>query len=180
MNTSELEKLRYPIGHFQCPVTILPAHIAEWTTILEELPEKLKNLVLPLTAAQLDTPYREGGWSIQQLTHHIADSHHNSYTRFKWALTEKSPIIKVYNEKEWVLMADCNKAPIALSLNYLTALHAKLVYLIKGLSSEDLKKSYVHPEDNSVVTVAENIGKYAWHSQHHFAHIKNALIKNGW
>jgi len=175
-----MEKLKYPIGRFECPREIAPAQIKEWINVLETLPQRLETLVKNLTAQQLETPYRPDGWTVRQVVHHIADSHHNSYTRFKWALTEDKPLIKVYQEKEWSSLFDARTAPIQLSLNYLRALHAKLVYLLNGLSEDDLAKYYVHPEGNVIVTVAENIGKYAWHSNHHFAHIENLLIREGW
>ncbi|MFS4494515.1 YfiT family bacillithiol transferase [Maribacter sp. 2308TA10-17] len=175
-----MENLRYPIGHYQCPEKISAEHIQEWIMILETLPERLENLVKNLTAEQLETPYRPEGWTIRQVVHHIADSHHNSYTRFKWTLTEESPVIKAYEEKEWSNLFDARTAPIQLSLNYIKALHAKLVYLLKGLSSSDLMKYYVHPDGNVKVSLAENIGKYAWHSNHHYAHIEGLLKREGW
>lgn len=175
-----LEKLQYPIGHFDCPETISSTQINDWIQVLETLPARLQTLVKNLTDEQLETPYRPGGWTIRQVVHHIADSHHNSYIRFKWALTEDSPLIKVYDEKAWSSLFDAQTAPIELSLNYITALHAKLVYLLKGLSADDLNKHYVHPEGNVAVSVAENIGKYAWHSNHHFAHVENVLQRKGW
>ncbi|TMM53211.1 putative metal-dependent hydrolase [Maribacter algarum] len=175
-----MEKLRYPIGQFECPKEITRSHIDDWIAVLETLPERLEALVKNLSAEQLETPYRPEGWTIRQVVHHVADSHHNSYTRFKWALTEDKPLIKAYEEKEWSKLFDARTAPIQLSLNYITALHAKLVYLLKGLSEEDLKKYYLHPEGNTIVTVAENIGKYAWHSNHHYAHIEGAVQREAW
>lgn len=175
-----LEKLKYPIGQFECPTKISKKDIITWIEVLEKFPEKLKTLVQDFSKEQLETPYRNGGWSVQQVIHHLADSHHHSYTRFKWALTENSPLIKIYNEKDWSNMVDANSAPIELSLHYLTALHAKLVYLLKRLSPEDFQKSYIHPDGNVNVSVAENIGKYAWHSNHHFAHIQNLTERMDW
>lgn len=176
----ELEKLKYPIGQFQCPANISQDDISAWITVLDELPEKLSDLVINFSKEQLETPYRDGGWTVRQVIHHIADSHHHSYTRFKWTLTENSPLIKAYEEKDWSELIDGKNAPIELSLNYIKALHAKLVYMLKQLSSEDFEKSYIHPDGNVNVTVAENLGKYAWHSNHHFAHIENLAIRKGW
>ncbi|MEP3211362.1 MAG: YfiT family bacillithiol transferase [Maribacter sp.] len=177
---NSLEKLRYPIGHFECPKEISTAQINDWIHVLEALPLRLQTLVKNLSAEQLETPYRPDGWTIRQVVHHIADSHHNSYTRFKWALTEDQPLIKAYEEKEWSNLFDARTAPIQLSLDYISALHAKLVYLLKGLSEDHLKRPYLHPDGNVVVTVAENIGKYAWHGNHHYAHIEGVLNRKGW
>jgi len=176
----ELEKLKYPIGHFECPKDISKDDIEIWIKVLETLPERLSNLVNNFSENQLNTPYRKDGWTVRQVIHHMADSHHHSYTRFKWALTENRPLIKVYEEKKWSELIDARTAPISLSLSYLTALHAKLVYLLTRLSAEDLKVSYIHPDGNVNVSVAENIGKYAWHSNHHFAHIENLALRQNW
>tara|TARA_R110002051_G_scaffold56554_4_gene105266 strand:+ start:850 stop:1386 length:537 start_codon:yes stop_codon:yes gene_type:complete len=175
-----LEKLKYPIGHFECPTEISKEKINEWILVLDELPKKLSNLVSNYSQEQLNTPYREGGWTVRQVIHHLADSHHHSYTRFKWALTEDKPLIKAYYEKEWSNLFDATSAPIELSLSYLSALHAKLVFLLKGLSNDDYSKFYIHPDGNVSVSVAENLGKYAWHSNHHYVHIKNLASRNKW
>ncbi|MCP4975778.1 MAG: putative metal-dependent hydrolase [Maribacter sp.] len=180
MENTEIKKLQYPIGHFVYPNNVSQRTIEEWIGILEELPEELDNSVKNLTNEQLETPYRPGGWTVRQLVHHIADSHHHSYTRFKWALTENEPLIKAYEEKDWSNLFDAKIAPIQLSVSYLKALHAKLVYLLKGLSEEELNKYYIHPDGNVKVTVKENIGKYAWHSQHHCAHITGLRNRKGW
>ena len=177
---NSIEQLQYPIGKFTCPKEITQNHISEWIATLETLPKRLESMVEHLSAEQLETPYRPEGWTVRQLIHHIADSHHHSYTRFKWALTEDQPLIKAYEEKDWSSLFDARTAPIQLSLDYLKALHAKIVYLLKGLSEDKLKIYYVHPEGNVNVTVAENIGKYAWHSNHHFAHIEGLLKREGW
>ncbi|MBT8294345.1 MAG: bacillithiol transferase BstA [Eudoraea sp.] len=180
MENIEIEELRYPIGKFEVPSSISEDQIEEWIGILEHFPNKLELLVKELSTTQLETRYRPGGWTVRQLIHHVADSHHHSYIRFKWALTEENPIIKPYFEKEWAELFDTRTAPIELSLNHLSAVHAKLVYLLKGLSSVDLKRSFVHPESNESTTLEENIGRYVWHGNHHYAHIKNLLQREGW
>ncbi len=147
MENSALETLRYPIGKFQRPEIITPEQIQDWIKQLEELPGRIQTLCSKLTEEQLGTPYRPEGWTVRQLVHHIADSHHNSYIRFKWALTEESPVIKPYFEKEWANLFDSRSAPIQLSLDHLKAVHAKLVYLLKGLSPIDLKRTFLHPDD---------------------------------
>ncbi len=180
MENTELESLRYPIGKFKLPEDITQGHLNSCIAELEKFPEKLENLVKDLNEEQLGTPYRPGGWTVRQVIHHIADSHHHSYTRFKWALTENKAVIKAYEEKDWSNLFDTRTAPIALSLNYLKALHAKMVYLLKGLSEDEMQNAYTHPDDMAEVTVKENICKYVWHGNHHYAHIENLAKREGW
>ncbi|WP_242206314.1 YfiT family bacillithiol transferase [Aestuariivivens insulae] len=180
MENQELEQLRYPIGRFERPDTITKAQIEAWIKVLEQFPLRLEALVKPLSKAQLDTPYRPGGWTVRQVVHHLSDSHHHSYTRFKWALTEDKPVIKAYNEANWAELHDSKTALIPMSLEHLKALHYKLVYLLKGLSEAQWNKSFIHPETNSEVPLKLNVGIYAWHSNHHYAHIENLLKRNGW
>lgn len=175
-----MESLRYPIGKFHKPDSISGEQIRKWIDVLETLPYRLEKLVGRLSEDQLDSPYRPGGWTIRQLVHHIADSHHNSYIRFKWGLTEEEPVIKAYDEKKWAELHDATSAPISLSLDHLKAVHAKLVFLLRGLDRADLDKRFIHPDNQMATTLAENIGRYAWHSEHHFAHIKNAGKRAGW
>jgi len=178
MTNEALEQLKYPIGKLNLPEEITQTHITNWITVLEEFPNKLEALVKDLTDEQLDTQYRPEGWTIRQVIHHIADSHHHSYTRFKWAMTEDKPLIKAYNEQSWAELIDGNNAPIQMSLNYISALHYKLVYFLKKLPMDDLNKSFIHPEGNRIVYLKQNIGVYAWHSSHHYAHIETTLQKN--
>lgn len=180
MNSLELDKLKYPIGQFECPKNMTKQHVEGWITILEQFPIRLEALVKHLSKKQLDTQYRPGGWTIRQLVHHISDSHHHSYTRFKWALTEDKPVIKAYNEKLWAELNDSKLAPIQMSIEHLKAIHYKLVNLLKSLSTEDLNKCFIHPETNSEVLLSYNIGNYAWHSNHHYAHIENVMKRKGW
>ena len=180
MEKQELEKLRYPIGKYSIPDTISSQQIKEWITVLDELPQQFEELVRPLTETQLETPYRPEGWTVRQLIHHVSDSHHNSYIRFKWALTEENPVIKAYNEKAWANLFDTKGAPIEMSLLHLKAVHTKLVYLLKGLTKEQLKRTFMHPENNQTISLEANIGQYAWHGSHHLAHIKNLIERKGW
>lgn len=172
--------LKYPIGEFNCPEPITSQHIENWISVLEDFPERLNCLVCNLSDKQLDTVYRPHGWTIRQVIHHLSDSHHHSYTRFKWALTEDRPMIKAYLEQPWAELDDAKFAPIEMSINHLKAIHYKLVYLLRGLTNEDLNKSFMHPETNSEVFLKYNIGNYAWHSNHHYAHIESLMIRNGW
>ncbi|MEC7264542.1 MAG: putative metal-dependent hydrolase [Bacteroidota bacterium] len=180
MENVTLEQLRYPIGKFEKPTNITENLLHEWISVLEHLPQRLEDLVKPLNEQQLETPYRPGGWTVRQVVHHISDSHHNSYIRFKWALTENSPVIKAYDEKAWAELFDTRTAPIQMSLDHLRAVHAKLVYLLKGLSQEDFKKQFIHPEGHIATSLDENVGRYAWHSNHHYAHIANLIQREGW
>ncbi len=180
MNVENIEHLKYPIGKFDCPNNISEDHIKSWISILEYFPSRLEKLVEDLTDDQLDTVYRPDGWTIRQVVHHLADSHHHSYSRFKWTLTEDKPLIKAYYEDRWAELIDSKTAPIDMSLLHLRAIHTKLVYLLKTLNSEDLNKHFVHPETNSKVLLSYNIGNYAWHSNHHYAHIENVLKRNNW
>ena len=180
MEEIALEKLKYPIGKYEIPNPITKEHLSEWITILEHLPTRLEAMVGPLSEEQLETPYRPGGWTVRQVVHHVSDSHHHSYVRFKWALTENNPIIKPYLEKEWANLFDTKTAPIQMSLDHLKAVHFKLVYLLKGLSNEQLVRTFTHPDGNEITTLEENIGRYAWHGSHHFAHIKNLIDREGW
>ena len=179
MENTDLEFLKYPIGRFEYHEDSNEEMLAEWIGALERLPERLAELVKPLNDGQLDTPYRLHGWTVRQVVHHIADSHHHSYTRFKWALTEDKPLIKAYEEKDWSNLFDARTAPVQISLAYIAALHAKLVFLLKGISTDDLQKQYLHPDGNVAVTFRENIAKYAWHGNHHYTQIANLLAREG-
>jgi len=175
-----IEKLKYPIGKLEIPNNIESVHLAEWISTIEEFPNKLEKLVENLSEDQLDTPYRKNGWTIRQVIHHCADSHHNSYTRFKWSLTEDKPIIKTYFEDRWAELFDSKSGPISLSIHHLKAVHAKWAHLLKGLTNEQLNKSFIHPDGYEIVTLKENIGIYTWHCNHHFAHIKSLMQAKQW
>ena len=180
MTTNKIDQLRYPIGKCELPKSITDQQLKEWIAILEYLPSRLAEMVTPLSNKQLNTPYRPEGWTVRQLIHHISDSHHHSYIRFKWALTEDNPTIKPYLQKEWANLFDAKTAPVQMSLDHLKSVHAKLVYLLKGLSNKDLQRKFTHPDGNEETTLAQNIGRYAWHGSHHFAHIENLIKREGW
>ncbi|MEM7186387.1 MAG: YfiT family bacillithiol transferase [Bacteroidota bacterium] len=170
-----LEKLRYPIGRFQIPETISDALLNESITILEIFPENLRETVRTLNEEMLNTTYREGGWTLKQVVHHVADSHHNSYTRFKWALTEDDPMIKAYNEASWAEVGDYQATPVAWSIDHLEAVHRRLVYLLRSLTEEQWNRTLRHPETGARMNLKELALMYSWHSMHHFAHIKNTI-----
>jgi len=166
---------RYPIGEFSCNEVISSEEIQQWIQDIKTLPARLIEALTELEVEMLKKTYREGGWTIQQLVHHIADSHLNSYIRFKLALTEKNPTIKPYAEDHWAELADSN-LPIEVSLTLIKGLHERWVYLLENLTDEQLKSTFIHPQ-SGVITLEKNIGIYAWHGNHHLAHIKNAIQK---
>ncbi len=175
-----LEELKYPIGKANIPENITKKNIESWISDIERFPHELEFLVRDLSENQLETTYREGGWTIRQVIHHCYDSHHNSYMRFKWALTEEQPIIKAYYEERWAELLDSKHSPILLTIDALKGLHAKWVYLLRMLTDKDLGKSFVHPDGKQAVSLKKNIGIYAWHCQHHFAHIEQLMIRKDW
>lgn len=180
MNSIDLEQLRYPIGKFSFPEGISQDDINNWIAVLEQFPNRLETLVKHLSDEQLDTPYRPEGWTIRQVVHHVSDSHHHSYTRFKWSLTEDNPLIKAYHQDRWAELIDSKTAPIEMSLRHLKAIHIKLVHVLKHMAPEDFDKGFIHPETNKLVLLKHNLALYAWHSNHHYEHINQLLIRKGW
>jgi len=175
---TELEDLRYPIGRFRPPASSDPSVRAGQITSLRLLPSTLQSSVYGLAQLQLDTPYREGGWSVRQLVHHIADSHANAYCRTKLALTEDWPTIKPYDEAAWARLAD-SRLPIDGSLAMIAAMHERWVALLESLSDVHFERGYVHPE-NGRQNLATVLAVYAWHSRHHTAHITNLRARKNW
>ena len=171
------EKLQYPIGKFSPKESYTRDEIAALIQTIESVPPKIEAVFKKLSAKQLDTPYRSGGWTARQVLHHIPDSHLNAYIRFKWTLTEATPTIKAYNEKAWAETYEIKEDP-ALSVALLKALHAKWVTLLRSLSNEDLQKSFVHPETGKNVRLDRLIAMYAWHGEHHLGHLKLVLEHN--
>ncbi len=169
---STISDPRYPIGKFEPRENYTLDEIHLNIQRIEAAPEKVEKVFKGLSPAQWDTPYREGGWTARQVVHHMADSHMNAYIRFKWTLTEDVPLIKAYNEKAWALTAETHADP-NLSITLLKALHAKWVTLMKGLSAEDLQKSFTHPDTKKLVPLDRLIAMYAWHGEHHLGHIES-------
>jgi hypothetical protein len=170
--------LRYPIGRFDGQSAGTAEARAAAIAVLRALPERLRAAVAGLTDAQLDTPYREGGWTVRQVVHHVADSHMNAFVRCKLALTEDWPTIKSYDEAAWARLADC-ALPLEPSLALIDALHTRWVALLGALTEADLTRGYIHPEGGrqSLATV---LAIYAWHSRHHTAHITVLRTRMGW
>lgn len=180
MENSALEKLKYPIGKFTAPENYSAAYLTERIAEIESFPERLKKEVFQLTPEQLETPYREDGWTIRQVIHHCADSHMNCFIRIKWALTENKPVIKFYHEDLWAELHDNLTMPIEPTLSFLEGLHFRLAYLMKSFSETDLNRSFIHPENNKEYQLKEIIGTYAWHGNHHLAHITELKNRKGW
>ena len=172
--------LRYPIGKFIAPEVYSEKYLSERIQEINQFPNLLKKEVLHLTNEQLNTSYRDGGWTIRQVIHHCADSHLNCFIRIKWALTEDNPIIKFYYEDRWGEMKDNSNMPIEPTLALLDGLHFRLTYLLNSLSESDLNKSFIHPEHNASFQIKEIIGTYAWHGLHHLAHITELKKRKGW
>ena len=172
-------ELRYPIGKYQPIEKLSEENRKQLITQIEEAPGKLRAAVRGLSREQLATPYREGGWTVQQVVHHLADSHMNSYTRFKLALTEDEPTIKPYNETRWAELSDSKTTPIETSLALMDGLHERWINLLRGMAAADFARKMRHPE-RGTVTLDDYLGLYAWHDRHHVAHITGLRQRKGW
>ncbi len=172
------EQLRYPIGQFIKPDQITKDIISIWIHDIASFPERLRIEVDGLSDEQLDTPYRPEGWTIRQVIHHCADSHMNSFIRFKLALTEDHPTIKPYFEDRWADLPDSKQITVDASLKILEGLHERWVVLLNSLTEIDLSRTFYHPENRQAIRLDENIGIYAWHCNHHLAHIMEANRHN--
>jgi uncharacterized damage-inducible protein DinB len=170
----------YPIGQYE-PKPFSIAQKIEWMADIKFLPVQLENAILNLDEAQLLTPYRDGGWTVHQLVHHVADSHLNAYCRFKLGLTEDNPTIKPYNEKLWAELNDTHKTPINVSLTLLHALHTRWLEVLKNITDDEWNNYTVyHPESKRTMRLWFLLGLYAWHGKHHVAHITSLRERMGW
>ena len=174
------QNLSYPIGPFSPPERITADYLADCIERIRSTPERLRQAVAELSDEQLDTPYRPGGWTVRQVVHHVPDSHINCYIRFHWTLTEDNPLIKAYDEKSWASLPYHAELPVETSLNLLEAIHARWVVLLDNLSEADLERSFRHPEDGSTNSLRKTIASYAWHGDHHIAHITSLRERMGW
>jgi len=170
---------RYPIGKYTPPQEATPALRQQAIDSIAGTPAKLKAALSGLHDAQLDTPYRDGGWTVRQVAHHVPDSHLNAYVRFRLALTENQPTIKPYEEARWAELADAKSAPVAVSLALLEPLHDRWVRLLRSLTASDFARTFVHPE-HGVRTLDWMLFLYAWHGRHHTAHITTLRKQKGW
>jgi uncharacterized damage-inducible protein DinB len=170
---------RYPIGKFHFEGSQTDQQKKNWIDEIARAPENLVMVTKDLSQEQLDTPYRDGGWTVRHVVHHVPDSHLNAYTRFKLALTEDTPTIKPYAEDRWAELADTKSTPIEVSLALLASLHDRWVRLLHSLKAEDWKRSFRHPE-LGLVTLEKTLALYAWHGRHHVAHITELRNRRNW
>lgn len=175
-----MDTLRFPIGQYVPPEIITPEILIEWRTTIESLPARMRAAVNGLNDEQLNTCYRAEGWTLRQVVHHVADSHMNAYIRFKLALTEDHPTIKPYLEERWAELPDGKFEKVEISLDILVALHRRWNIVLKNIKTDEWKKSVFHPQSNRTMTLEYLLGLYAWHSQHHLAHITNHRKSQGW
>ena len=174
-----LDRIRYPIGKVQIVTDVTPAARRGWIAQIAEAPARLRSALAGLSDQQLDRRYRDGGWTLRQVAHHLADEHSNAFGYFKKAVTEDDPAVNVYEEPRWAETKDAREAPVELSLDLLTALHARWVILLNSLSEKDFARAYVH-ERRGRVSLDEGIQLYAWHGRHHTAHITSLRDREGW
>jgi len=170
---------RYPIGKFSFAGPLTPEQKKQFLNDIEQTPARLREAVAGLSDPQLDTPYRDGGWTVRQLAHHVPDSHMNSYIRFKLALTEDDPTIKPYMEDRWAELSESRQAPIEVSLALLDSLHQRWMLVLRSLTEADWKRTFRHPKLGPM-TLEKNLALYAWHGKHHVAHVTKLREKMGW
>lgn len=174
-----MSDLQYPIGKFHFDGTFSEEQKQKCIDNISRAPADLRTAVSGLSDAQLDTPYRPGGWTVRQVTHHIPDSHMNAYIRFKLALTEDEPTIKAYEQQRWAELDDTKTTLIEVSLTMVDSLHDRWVRLLRSMKAEDWKRSFRHP-DLGLVSLEKNVAIYSWHGQHHVAHITELRKRNSW
>ena len=178
--SGSLEDLRFPVGPLDLDSPISANDGARFIDEIAATPARLRAAVSGLDAHQMATPYREGGWTVRQVVHHLPESHLQAYARTKLALTEENPIIKPYDEAKWAELPDVEQTPAEVSLALLESLHTRWVILLRSLSSAQLQRAFFHPEHGRLITVERLIAMYAWHGRHHLAHINNLRSRNGW
>lgn len=174
------DDLRYPIGPFKPTPAPTVADRREWIKAIEEAPGLLRAAVKGLTDRQLDTPYRDGGWTVRQVVHHVPDSHMNAYIRTCLALTENDPTIRPYDENAWSNLTFARLGPIDISLALLDALHARWLGVLRSMSEADYSRRLFHPANDTLMTTSVLIEQYAWHGRHHIAHVERLKQREGW
>lgn len=174
-----MEELKFPIGRFVVDDSVTAEKRAEWIEQIERTPAAMRDAVGGLAESQLDTPYREGGWTVRQVVHHLPDSHANAYIRFRWALTEEEPAIKVYDEQAWAELPDSRVGPIEPSLALLDSLHERWLLTLRAMTPADFARVLVHPVSGRV-SLDRMLQLYAWHGRHHVAHVASLRKRSGW
>ncbi|HJX85125.1 MAG TPA: putative metal-dependent hydrolase [Candidatus Angelobacter sp.] len=174
-----MNDLRYPTGPFTPDPNSAPETRSRHIDRIASLPSALRQAVSGLNKEQLNTPYRDGGWTVKQLVHHVPDSHLNAYVRFKLALTEEAPTIKPYDEAAWAKLKDSELTPIEVSLTLLESLHSRWIILLKSMQAEDFQRKYTHP-DSGQHTLDHLLAVYSWHGNHHVAHITSLRERMKW
>lgn len=180
MTTDMVDNLRYPVGPFRFDGSSSAARREEWIGEIVVAPAHLRAAVAGLTPVQLDTPYRENGWTVRQVVHHLPDSHLNAYTRMKLALTEEEPTIRPYEEARWAELPDGRRGEIEPSLTLVESLHQRWVMLLRQLAPADFDRRFRHPEHGRMFGLNEALALYAWHGRHHVAHITSLRRRMGW
>jgi hypothetical protein len=179
MNTSTNTDPRYPIGKYQ-PQPFSEKLMQEWIRDLALVPSSIEYAILTFDESQLNTPYRDGGWTVKQLIHHVADSHMNGYCRFKLGLTETKPVIKPYDEKAWSVLSDSANLPVNISITLLHSLHLRWNEILMNVKQEQWDRTIIHPEHNTEMSLWYILGSYSWHGRHHVAHIIKLKESKGW
>ncbi len=177
MNSITVDPVKYPIGRFSKPIAYDAPSVTKSIESLEALPSKLLAFVQNFSDADWEKHYRPGSWTIRQILNHLVDANVNNYIRFKFALTEESPAIKPYLEDLWSMLPDAAQGDVQPALNLLVAIHAKWVQSLKLMTEEDFRRDFFHPQQNRQVPLYEALAMYTWHSEHHFAHIRLAMIQ---
>jgi hypothetical protein len=180
MQAPDSEKLRYPIGRFTAPAAFRPEDRRAWLQAIAALPSWLDVIVQNLDAAQLETPYRAGGWNMNQVIHHLSDSHMNAFVRLKLSLTEDVPTVKPYEEARWAETEEIASVPVNVSITLLHALHRRWTDLLERIPEAAWERRYFHPEQQREVPVWEMTAMYAWHGRHHMEQLRNLREREGW
>lgn len=177
---NNLQDKKFPIGEFQEPKTNCDIELDSHIQVIKNFPGKLKNLIENFSEEQLDTRYREGGWTVKQLINHLADSHGNSFFRFKLALTEDNPTIKPYDEAKWAELQDSRNTSEKSAMRMIKGIHQRWAVLLKSLTNKQFERTFHHPEKEKDYNLRYYLALYAWHCNHHFAHIENLKKEKGW
>lgn len=170
---------RYPIGRWERRDSLTAEERKELIEQIAATPRRMREAIAGLTPEQMETPYRDGGWTLRQVVHHVPDSHMNSYVRFKLGLTELAPTIKPYDEARWAELPDSQETPLETSLTLLESLHDRWVRLLRAMTDDDFRRTLTHPE-NGLMTLDAMLSLYAWHGRHHVAHITATRARSGW